>query len=257
MPIPEFRTTYKTLKECCESNYRGQSSGACLLEGETETSTTSTSSTSTILQYYSNPSTGMCAIVDENTPVWISERFTSWEDCCKVGWVYDECMKEDPNKSVEEDEEEEPTSTTTSTSTTAQVQYYSNPSNGMCSTVDESTPSWINTFFTDWEECCKVGWVFDKCMAEAPMKKEADKDALSEESTSTTTSSTTTTTLNPCASLLWHPVTASKKICTNSVSYPSTWNDPAVKDDYLFATAKECCKKFYKGDFCSVVDTCY
>lgn len=193
----------------------------------------------------------MCAVVDENTPLWISKRFTSWEDCCAVGWVYDKCMEENPNK-VDLDEEDEPTSTTSSTSTTTQVQYYSIPSNGMCATVDGSTPSWISTFFTDWEECCKVGWVFDKCMAEAPVKKEAD---VSEESTSTTTT-TTTTTLNPCASLLWHPVSASRKICTNSVSYPSTWNDPALKDDYLFGTAKECCDKFYNGD-CSIVDTCY
>ena len=195
VPIPPFRETYSTLDECCESSYRGQSSGACLSNGETTTTSTSsfeTTSSSSTLQYYSSPSDGMCAIVDGNTPSWITTFFIDWTECCKAGWKFDECMAAAPFNLAEEDtEDEESTSTTTSTtsSSTTIMQFYSSPSDGMCAIVDGNTPSWINTFFVDWSECCKAGWKFDECMAAAPFNL-AGEETEDKESTSTTTSTT-------------------------------------------------------------------
>jgi hypothetical protein len=261
--VPQFRDTYETLRKCCESAYAGQSSGACLSEEETETSstdTTSTSSTTTIIQFYSNPSNGMCAIVDENVPSWIpaSDYYTDWKECCLAGWVFDNCMAANPLSTEEETLVEDEQETTSSTTTV--LQFYSNPSNGLCAIVDESTPSWIITRYTNWAECCKAGWVFDKCMSENPLP--AGEETVvedEEESTTTTTSSTsssTTTSDDACKLRAWHPITIETQICTNSESYPQAWNDPALKEKYLFATAKECCKKLYKNSSCEVVDTC-
>jgi hypothetical protein len=113
----------------------------------------------------------MCKIDGPNTPSWTNKFYTDWEECCKAGWVFDVCMAAIPTNlvNVTELKDEESTTTSTKTSTSSQNQYYSNPSNGMCATVDENTPSWISTFYTEWAECCKVGWVYDKCMAESPV----------------------------------------------------------------------------------------
>ena len=256
VPIPQFRETYSTLEECCESSYRGQSSGACLSNGETTTTSTSsfeTTSSSSTLQYYSSPSDGMCAIVDGKTPSWITTFFIDWTECCKAGWKFDECIAAAPFNLAEEDtEDEESTSTTTSTtsSSTTIMQFYSSPSDGMCAIVDGDTPSWINTFFTDWSECCKAGWKYDECMAAAPAV------LIEDPTTTTTTSSSATSTETACQSALWHPVTASEQICTNSLSYPPTWNDSELRDQYLFKSAKACCKKLYQGSSCEIVDIC-
>jgi hypothetical protein len=144
------------------------------LESETESTPsiedepTTTSTTTTIVQYYSSPSSGMCATVDGNTPSWITTFYTDWEKCCKAGWMFDKCMAEAPTNLAEKENEEDggPSTTTTTTATSTSVKYYSNPSNGMCAPVSSSTPSWIATFYADWEECCKAGWRFDECMAE-------------------------------------------------------------------------------------------
>merc|ERR1712076_208087 len=118
------------------------------------------------MQYYSNPSNSLCANVDGNTPSWITTFFTDWEECCKVGWKFDECMAAAYSNSVGDDTEDEESATSTTSSTTiiTDVKYYSSPSDGMCAIVDEKTPSWINTFFTDWEDCCKVGWLYSKAL---------------------------------------------------------------------------------------------
>jgi hypothetical protein len=42
---------------------------------------------------------------------------------------------------------------------------YSHPSSGMCAPVSRSTPSWISTFYTNYEDCCKAGWAYDRCIA--------------------------------------------------------------------------------------------
>ncbi|KAL3788581.1 hypothetical protein HJC23_005240 [Cyclotella cryptica] len=109
VPIPQFRETYATLRECCDSSYAGQESGACLSSEATTTLSTSLSETepnqprtsstnlSRIVQYYSDPSSGMCAVVDGNTPSWITTFFIDWTECCKIGWVLDACLAAAPH----------------------------------------------------------------------------------------------------------------------------------------------------------------
>ena len=162
--------------ECCRAGWRYdecvadnpfQSDDEETLDDED----TSTSSTTTIMQFYSNPSNGMCAVFDENAPSWITTFYTEWAECCKAGWKYDDCMAENPFP-VDEvdtlDDEETSTSSTTTISTTTIMQFYSILSSGMCAIVDENTPSWTTTFYTDWAECCRAGWKYDDCMAENP-----------------------------------------------------------------------------------------
>ena len=177
---PSWITTFfADFTECCKVGWKFDECLAAapfnLAEEDTEdeestsTTTSTTSSSTTIMQFYSSPSDGMCAILDGNTPSWINTFFVDWSECCKAGWKFDECMAAAPfNLAGEETEDKESTSTTTSTTIIADVKYYSVPSNGMCAIVDEKTPSWINTFFNDWEECCKVGWVYSKCIEERP-----------------------------------------------------------------------------------------
>ena len=175
IPASDYYTDWK---ECCLAGWVFDNCMAAnplsteeetLVEDEQETTSTTTSSTTTVLQFYFNPSNGLCAIVDESTPSWIITRYTDWAECCKAGWVFDKCMAENPFRTGEETlvELEEETTTTTSSSNTLQL--YSNPSNGVCGKVDSSTPSWITTFYTDWTECCRAGWVFEKCMEASSM----------------------------------------------------------------------------------------
>lgn len=173
----------------------------------------------------------MCAIVDKDTPSYITTFYSDWSECCKVGWVYEKCLAAAPPGVMVLLTSEVSTTTLSTSTTTTVIRYWSSPSNGMCAIVDKDTPSWITTFFTDWSECCKAGWVFDKCLSAAPPG-------------------------TTCESGLWHPTNDSTPVCTNSKSYPKLWNDPDWSDEYLLQSAQECCENFYVDRDCEIVDIC-
>lgn len=255
VPIPQFRVTYATSRECCDRSYAGQESGACLSSEVTTTSSSvQTSSTTATVRYFSDPSSGMCDVVDGNTPSWITTFFTDWTECCKIGWVLEACLAASPANVVDDsktvDEVVSKSTTTTSTSSTAlTLRYYSDPSSGMCDIVDERTPTWITTYFTDWTECCKSGWVLAACLAAAPANVVADSGTIDAVPNIPIDSTA-------CESALWHPTNDAHPICSNSNAYPSVWNDPALKHMYLLQTAQACCEQFYSGRVCEIVDTC-
>lgn len=112
------------------------------------------------VEYYSIPSTGICAVVDEDTPSWIDEFYTDWEKCCKKGWVFEKCMDEAPPGAIV-------TETTSTTTTTTKTRYYVVQTSGKCMPVDKQTPSWMgeSNFFDDYTLCCKKSWNTDACLA--------------------------------------------------------------------------------------------
>lgn len=56
----------------------------------------------------------------------------------------------------------------------------------------------------------------------------------------------------------WHPGNDLKmRICTNSPTYPPTWDDPVLLLTYFTDTAEECCAKFYRGRKCRIRDECH
>lgn len=75
-------------------------------EGAIETTTTSsTTSTEPEIFYYSIPSSGLCAIVDNKTPSWLTEKdyYTDWKQCCRAGWKFEQCMSRAPPGSIKEE----------------------------------------------------------------------------------------------------------------------------------------------------------
>ena len=113
--------------------------------------------------YYSSPNSGLCAPVDKNTPSWVEEYYTDWTECCKVGWVFEKCMKEAPPGAV--------ISVTDNImpTTTPKILYYAIPTSGMCEEVGESTPSWMveSDFTESFSDCCKnKSWNTDRCLAQ-------------------------------------------------------------------------------------------
>ena len=70
--------------------------------------------------------------------------------------------------------------------------YYLVPSTGFCQ--DEMyAPQWITTFFNDWNECCRAGWVVEQCMSASPdryVSTTVEQPVVVEETTTTTTTTT-------------------------------------------------------------------
>jgi hypothetical protein len=116
------------------------------------------------VKYYSIPSTGICAPVDDETPSWINEFYTDWKECCKVGWQFEKCMEEAPPNAIQIE------TTSTTTTEAPQTSYYEVPSTGLCVVVDDKIPSWIgkDDIFTSYVECCKQSWNPDPCLLAAP-----------------------------------------------------------------------------------------
>ena len=51
-----------------------------------------------------------------------------------------------------------------------------------------------------------------------------------------------------CQSRRWHPdVTSSDLVCTNSLDYPSFWDDPSYFQSVMFDTAEDCCDTLTEG----------
>lgn len=111
------------------------------------------------MQYYSIPSSGLCAIKDENMPSWIADDsiFDNYADCCKKGWVEAKCLAEAPPGAIED-------------VAGSKLQYYVVPATGICSPVDVYAPSYVSTadFFSSYEDCCKKSWDETSCMAAKP-----------------------------------------------------------------------------------------
>lgn len=105
---------------------------------------------------------------------------------------------------------------------------YSIPSTGMCAPVDETTPAWITTFYTDWTECCKAGWQFEKCMKEAPSDK---------------TETVSTSTKAP--SILFYAIPTSGLCAPVDASTPSWMTQSDFFPDY-----NECCKSSWNKETC-------
>lgn len=59
-----------------------------------------------------------------------------------------------------------------------------------------------------------------------------------------------------CQRRLYHPRSVNDFTCSNDDNYPSIWNDPSHRAEYLFESATECCKAFYGDAFCYVVNVC-
>jgi len=59
-----------------------------------------------------------------------------------------------------------------------------------------------------------------------------------------------------CLNRKWHPKSATDHICSNSLDYPETWNDPDVAPRFLRNSSLDCCNHFYSGMECVVVDVC-
>ena len=54
----------------------------------------------------------------------------------------------------------------------------------------------------------------------------------------------------------WHINVVEHQVCTNSPEYPIEWDTSDNGDEYLFATAEECCETRFPGLECIVVDEC-
>mmetsp|Transcript_21488 Transcript_21488/g.45922 ORF Transcript_21488/g.45922 Transcript_21488/m.45922 type:complete len:821 (-) Transcript_21488:312-2774(-) len=57
----------------------------------------------------------------------------------------------------------------------------------------------------------------------------------------------------PCASCTWHESIAAFETCTNSLSYPPSWNQQPARAYFFFETAEGCCETRFPGG-CTVDD---
>jgi hypothetical protein len=57
---------------------------------------------------------------------------------------------------------------------------------------------------------------------------------------------------------LWHisTQTGATYTCTNDAEFPDVWSRDGMKANFLFATADECCQRYFSGQECIQVDTC-
>jgi hypothetical protein len=57
---------------------------------------------------------------------------------------------------------------------------------------------------------------------------------------------------------LWHisTQTGATYTCTNDAEFPDVWSQDGMKANFLFATADECCQRYFGGQECIQVDTC-
>ncbi|KAL7481441.1 hypothetical protein ACHAW6_007120 [Cyclotella cf. meneghiniana] len=178
--------------ECCDFFYRGKPCTVNRVCEDAAPSSTSTSTSSTskpsskptikLVQYYSIPSSGMCAPVDAFTPAWITSFFSDYTTCCKSGWAVTSCLAKAPP--------DETRSLPTTNPTVPPLLYYAIPSTGMCTLVSATTPSWMTMadFFSDYAECCKSSWNIELCMAAQPLGTLEPTTGPSSEPTSMPTS---------------------------------------------------------------------
>jgi hypothetical protein len=72
--------------------------------------------------------------------------------------------------------------------------YYLIPSTGYCQDA-QYAPQWITTFFNDWGDCCRTGWIVESCLLADPENVPEEVVIVeAEPETATTTTTTTTTT---------------------------------------------------------------
>lgn len=114
-------------------------------------------------------------------------------------------------------------------------QYYSIPSSGMCKHVDESTPAWITTFFSDYSDCCKSGWAIEACLAEAPSDEKQ-----------------TVPTTNPTVPPILYYLISSTGICAPVDAYTPSWMTSAD----FFSDCRECCKSSWNNEACIAAKPC-
>ena len=109
------------------------------------------------MEYYSIPSSGLCAVKDQFTPSWITEFFTDYAACCKKGWVESKCLAEAPPGAIDAD-------------TKSQQYLYIVPTTGLCSPVDDHTPGYmtIDDYFTSYWACCEKSWDKTACVEAKP-----------------------------------------------------------------------------------------
>eukprot|EP00804_Cyclotella_cryptica_P030974 CCRYP_013565-RA/>CCRYP_013565-RA protein AED:0.06 eAED:0.06 QI:240/1/1/1/0.7/0.54/11/1844/717 len=202
-------------------------------------------------QYYSIPSSGMCARVDELTPAWITTFFSDYDACCRSGWAVEACLAKAPS--------DETQTVPTTNPTLPPLLYYLISSTGICAPVDAYTPSWMTTsdFFPDYMDCCKSSWNVEACIAVKP-RGEPSFTPTSKPTSPTTrrpsfepvssqpmTDYPTSSPADLCRSALWHPSEDFSK-CTNSFSYSKNWDSSPMSDVYLHETLSGCCEAFFE-----------
>lgn len=93
-----------------------------------------------------------------------------------------------------------------------------------------------------------------KSPSKGPTLSPTHSPTLNQASSSGSSGNATET--NGCLNRKWHPKSATDHICSNSLDYPETWNDPDVAPRFLRNSSLDCCNHFYSGMKCVVVDVC-
>jgi len=59
-----------------------------------------------------------------------------------------------------------------------------------------------------------------------------------------------------CRGNKYHPTSVLIRKCSNNEMFPALWNQPSMRETYLFTTADECCAAFYNDGSCEVDNIC-
>ncbi|KAL3788580.1 hypothetical protein HJC23_005239 [Cyclotella cryptica] len=223
---------HSSSEECCDFFYRGKPCTVNRVCEEAPSSSTSPTSKPSLkptnqqqIQYYSIPSSGMCAPVDAFTPSWITLFFSDYTACCKSGWAVESCLAKAPP--------DETHTVPTTNPTVPPILYYAIPSTGMCTPVGAQTPSWMTTadFFSDYIECCESSWNIKPCIAAKPLDTLSPTSSPFSEPTSTPTSS-------PSSRTTSEPTFSPSREPTHQPSLNTT-PEPTSEPTPLLATRKQ------------------
>jgi len=228
--------------------------------------------------FYQEESTGLCLSLLEHPMAYVVDTFDDFEKCCQVSWKKEACLEQSPTMSPTTYPTWSPSSSFPTLTTLCPEAYDSSgsrrykkgsevavnhvayrckpaPHSAYCNKAEFQPPqkdpgSPVTATETKsnipvsniggGQQLWQDAWERLRQCNYAP-------------STSPSTRPTTAAPSYPNCRTRWHPGERfDMRICTNSPSYPSSWNDPIMLLTYFTDTAEECCEKFYSGKKCRI-----
>ncbi|KAL3791278.1 hypothetical protein HJC23_000895 [Cyclotella cryptica] len=247
-PTLKSKMLLDTSKQCCDNNFSGKE---CKLTNVCGGGSAAGSCSSR--WHLAIERGGACTNNDNYRPEWPESMFyDTGEECCQKNFGGACAMLDDCPETPE----------TTTSSTTMLVSctnswHISTLGAANTCTNDKAYPAaWDNEnirpyqLFDNPGACCDKFFKGKECNL-------VNICAVVTTSTTTTQATASGTQVNGDCSNPWHISTVgAANTCTNDNTYPSTWNNPLIRDTQFHPTAEACCDKAFGNGVCNLVDVC-
>eukprot|EP00970_Alexandrium_tamarense_P016238 scaffold6323_cov203-Alexandrium_tamarense.AAC.10 len=154
-----YSVHYTDYEKCCKYSWKVEE---CLASDPDISNAPSPTAPPTKL-YYVSSSTGMCEIVDTNTPAWYTVRYADYVECCQWSWKKEDCLAANPNpETLGED-----TSSSMTPDIIVDITMYGSV------TIDDFTPP--DYYSTDW---ATLKMAFSKAIVSTMLASELVHNAM-------------------------------------------------------------------------------